>query len=484
MFVMAASPSSRDRENTTASRRIAHELANRAFFRAAESPLRKGNTVRLLKDAGENYPAWLNAIGAAKRTIHFECYIIHDDEIGRVFAAALMDKAHAGVQVRVLYDWVGARGAASWSFWRRLRKGGVEVCCYNPPRPHSPLGWISRDHRKVLSVDGTRAFVAGLCVGRMWLGDPKRNREPWRDTGVELEGPVVDDVERAFAHIWAAGGSIPSPDTVVDSDESTVEGGVAVRVISTVPNTARLFRLDQMVAGLARERLWLSDAYFAGTAPYVQALRAAALDGVDVRLLVPGASDIPILQPLSRAGYRPLLDAGVRVFEWNGTMMHAKTAVADRLWSRVGSSNLNLASWLGNCELDVMVEDEPFADQMERMYLDDLRHATEIVLDRRKKLHAGDATPHGAAPVSRGGSAGRATAAALRISNAVAAAVTDSRELEPVEARLLMMGGLLLLAVAVLVAAFPGATGSFVALLAGWLAVSLLYRAYTLHRRR
>ena len=121
-----------------------------------------------------------------------------------------------------------------------------------------------------------------------------------------------------------------------------------------------MLRLDQLVAALARRRLWLTDAYYAGTAPYVQALRAAAQDGVDVRLLVPGAAATSrSLKPISRAGYRPLLEAGVRIFEWNGTMLHAKTAVADGRWARVGSTNLNLASWLGNCELDAVVEDEP-----------------------------------------------------------------------------------------------------------------------------
>ena len=136
---------------------------------------------------------------------------------------------------------------------------------------------------------------------------------------------------------------------------------MGLRVVATVPATAVLFRVDQLVAALAKNRLWLTDAYYAGTTAYVQALRAAAKDGVDVRLLVPNGTDIPILRPLSRAGYRPLLEAGVRVFEWNGTMLHAKTAVADSNWARVGSSNLNVASWLGNCELDVVVEDESFA---------------------------------------------------------------------------------------------------------------------------
>src|SRR6185436_11141413 len=122
---------------------------------------------------------------------------------------------------------------------------------------------------------------------------------------------------------------------------------------------------DQLVAALARNRLWLTDAYFAGTTTYVQALRAAARDDVDVRLLVPNGTDIPILRPLSRTGYRTLLESGVRVFEWNGPMMHAKTAVADSRWARVGSSNLNVASWFGNCELDVMIEDERFTRLME-----------------------------------------------------------------------------------------------------------------------
>src|SRR5262245_14335733 len=153
-------------------------------------------------------------------------------------------------------------------------------------------------------------------------------------------------------------------------------GDVALRVVASVPNTAGLYRLDLLIAALARKSLWLTDAYYAGVTPYVQALRAAAADGVDLRLLVPGPTDLPILRPISQAGYRPLLEAGVRVFEWNGPMLHAKTAVADGRWARVGSSNLNLASWLSNWELDVVVEDESFAQAMEAAYLDDLANAT------------------------------------------------------------------------------------------------------------
>jgi cardiolipin synthase len=481
---MSAPIQKQTRESAAGSRVAVRELADRAFFRAAESPLRYGNTVRLLKDAAENYPAWLDAIAAAQQTVHFECYIIHDDDVGRLFGDALAARARAGVRVRVVYDWLGVRGVASRSFWTRLRRAGIDVCCYNPPRLDSPLGWISRDHRKVLVVDGTVGYVAGLCVGKAWVGDPARNLAPWRDTGVELRGPVVGDIERAFDHVWKAKGRVPDPDAPPELTQPPGDGDVAIRVIATVPNTAKLFRLDQLVAGLARERLWLSDAYFTGAAPYVQALGAAARDGVDVRLLVPGASDIPILRPLSRAGYRPLLDAGVRVFEWNGTMMHAKTGVADGQWSRVGSSNLNPSSWLGNCELDVMVEDERFARLMEDTFLDDITQSTEIVLTARKKVRPENADGQPAIAARAGGSARRATAAALRIGNAVAAAVTSSRVLEPVEAQLLTAGGLLLLAISLLVAYFPRGMGYTIAVAAGWLALSLLYRALMLRRRQ
>src|SRR6185295_14253094 len=244
--------------------------------------------------------------------------------------------------------------------------------------------------RKLLSIDRTVAFVTGLCVGQAWVGDPARGVAPWRDTGVELRGPAVADCEAAFADAWASAGTpLPSDDDAGPGFTPTNDN-MAVRIVATVPSTAGLFRLDQLVAAIARKSLWLTDAYFAGTAPYIEALRAAANDGVDVRLLVPGASDIPAVRLFSRAGYRPLLEAGVRVFEWNGPMVHAKTAVADARWARVGSTNLNIASWMGNRELDVIVEDDAFGQRMEAMYVNDLSNATEVVLDARNRVRAPD----------------------------------------------------------------------------------------------
>jgi len=456
-------------------------LADQAFSRAAGAALVGGNRIRVLKDAQQNYPAWLDAIARSTRSVHFECYIIHDDEAGEEFARALLDRARDGVRVRLIYDWMGGFGKTSGRFWRQLRAGGVEVRCYNAPRPASPLGWLSRDHRKMLAVDGTVGFVTGLCVGQAWVGYPERGIPPWRDTGVEVRGPAVRDIERAFAQVWALMGEPLADESPVTQDPIVPVGDAALRVVATVPNMAGLFRLDQLVAALARDRLWLTDAYYAGMTAYVQALRSAARDGVDVRLLVPNGSDIPFLRPLSRAGYRTLLEAGVRVFEWNGSMLHAKTAVADGRWARVGSTNLNIASWLGNYELDVVVEDGNFASVMEEMYLDDLTNSTEVVLDTKRRVRlparGDDQTMRG-----RGGSAGRAAAGLLRISNTVGAAISDHRVLEPVEGRIMIVAALALLTLAALLALFPRLFAYPLAALTVWLALALLYRGCQLYR--
>ncbi|MES1258352.1 MAG: phospholipase D-like domain-containing protein, partial [Acidobacteriota bacterium] len=264
-------------------------------------------------------------------------------------------------------------------------------------------------------------------------------------------------------------------------------GHTRVRVVATVPMTAGVSRVDELVAALARRTLWLTDAYYAGTSSYVQALKEAAWDGVDVRLLVPGGTDIPFLRPLSRAGYRPLLEAGVRVFEWNGAMLHAKTAVADGHWARVGSSNLNIASWFGNCEMDLVVEDESFAREMEAMYRRDLTNATEIVLDTHNHISA-PGQPRRARRTSRkgggSGSAGRAATGALRIGNAVGAAIANRRAFEPVEARILATVGGLVTVLAVLFVFFPALLVWPAIALCFWAAAALFFRAYKLRRKR
>jgi cardiolipin synthase len=180
-----------------------------------------------------------------------------------------------------------------------------------------------------------------------------------------------------------------------------------------------------------------------------------------------------------------LLEAGVRIFEWNGTMLHAKTAVADGRWARVGSTNLNIASWFGNCEMDSVVEDEHFAHEMEEMYLQDLTNATEVVLDAKHRASApGEPRHRNPVMTSGGGSGGRAAAGALRLGNAVGAAFTSRRVLEPVEARLMLTVGALMLALAILFAFFPRLLVYPLVLILGWFAITLLYRGFKLNRRK
>src|ERR1051325_4808069 len=243
------SPTEQEERVDTAEFAPVRRLVDHAYARATGATLITGNSVRLLRDAEENYPAWLEAIAGARRTINFESFIIHDDEVGQEFAEALCAKAREGVRVRVVYDWLGAIGKTSWGFWRRLREAGVEVLGFNPPRFDEPFGWFNRDHRKMISVDGQVGFVMGLCVGGDWGGEQEKGVEPWRDTGVEIRGPAVADLEQAFARVWetACGEKIPRED-LPERDSIEEQGSVALRVIATEPNTVGLYRLEQLVA--------------------------------------------------------------------------------------------------------------------------------------------------------------------------------------------------------------------------------------------
>ncbi|KZV14899.1 Cardiolipin synthetase [Dorcoceras hygrometricum] len=457
-------------------------LAEQALSRSAGAPLLGGNTVELLIDGEAHFSAWLQAIRGARRHVLLENYIIRDDEVGRTFRDALAERAQAGVLVAVVADWMGCLGQSGRAFWQPLRAAGGQVRVFNPPRLGQPFGWVSRDHRKLLVVDGAQGFLSGVCISAKWLGDERRGVPPWRDTGVALGGPVVAEMQAAFAQSWAeAGGELPG----LRAAETTA-GNVALRLIATQPSSAGIYRLDQMIAALARRTLWLTDAYFVGTAPYVQALTAAARDGVDVRLLVPGTSDIPVVASLSRSGYRPLLQAGIRVFEWNGSMLHAKTAVADGQWARVGSSNLNLASWLNNREIDVAIEDAGFAAQLAAQYEHDLAHATEIVLSprrhRRDKLDSAAERP----PRARhdGGSSSRAATGAVRLANRMGAALVDRRVLGRADAGPLALGALALLLLAVLAWRWPAVLAWPLGLLCAWLALNLAIRAWHERRRK
>ena len=347
-----------------------------AINRAAGGRPIPGNQVKLLIDGPCAYDAMLDVIAGATRWIHFENYIIRGDAAGRRFAEVLARRARDGVHVRVLYDCLGSIGTPR-AYWRSLRDAGVEVRPFRPLSPIDLVSNFSRNHRKLVVGDGSRAVIGGLCIGCEWTGEEAEDGSPWRDTAVEIGGPAAAVLDQAFARTWEiAGGRLPDEDV---PGRVTPQGDAAVRVISGEPGRERTYRVIELLAAGSSDRLWITDAYLVAPPRLFQALRDAARDGVDVRLLVPGASDLPLVRNLSRIGYRELLRTGVRIFEWDGPMLHAKTLVADGRWSRVGSSNLNPSSLLGNWELDVLVEDPVLAEAMERQFRLDVARSREVI---------------------------------------------------------------------------------------------------------
>src|SRR5215813_4490703 len=228
------------RRGRSASQGPSHHLARRrrlltedAFQRVAGAPRVTGNRLVVLRDAAENYPAWIAAIESARHVIHLEMYIVHDDAVGRRFRDLLTEKARAGVRVRVLYDWLGSMRTIYSGLWTPLRAAGGEVRVANPPSLDGALGLISRDHRKLLTVDGAVAFISGLCIGDAWIGDAARGVSPWRDTGVQISGPAVADADMAFATAWVrAGDPVPEED-LPRREDIPAAGSVALHVIAT-----------------------------------------------------------------------------------------------------------------------------------------------------------------------------------------------------------------------------------------------------------
>jgi cardiolipin synthase len=334
-----------------------------------------GNRVDLLIDGPDAYGTMLDTIARATRWIHFENYIIRHDTEGKRFADALIARAREGLRVRVLYDAVGSYSTRR-KMWRELRAGGVEVRSFHPIRPLALISNVSRNHRKLVLADGSRAVMGGLCIGCEWTGSAIEGGQPWRDTAVEIAGPAAAVLDQAFARTWAvAGGVIPDEDV---AGRVEPQGAAEVRVIGGEPGRERTYRVVELLVAGSINRLWITDAYLVAPPRLFQALRDAARAGVDVRLLVPGSSDLPLVRNLSRIGYRDLLRSGVRIFEWEGPMLHAKSLVADTRWVRIGSSNLNPSSLLGNYELDVLIEDSSLAEAMERQFRLDIARSREV----------------------------------------------------------------------------------------------------------
>jgi cardiolipin synthase len=346
-----------------------------AVNRAAGGRPVPGNQVQLLIDGPDTYRAMLEVIAQAKRWIHFENYIIRSDSAGWRFAERLAARAREGVHVRVLYDWFGSIGTAR-GYWRYLRDAGVEVRAFHPPQFIDVVTNVSRNHRKLVVADGSRAILGGLCIGCEWTGETHAGGQPWRDTAVDIQGPAAAVLDQTFVNLWDLCGTEVPPDQL--AGVVAPAGEAEVRVISGEPGRERAYRVIEMLAIGSVERLWITDAYLVAPPRLFQALRDSARDGVDVRLLVPGSSDVPLIRNVSRIGYRELLRSGVRIYEWDGPMLHAKTIMCDNRWVRIGSSNLNPSSLLGNYELDVLIEDPGLAGAMEDQFRHDMAQSREV----------------------------------------------------------------------------------------------------------
>lgn len=358
-----------------ARRELPPEVVVRAMDRAAGGPPIPGNRLTLLFDGPEIYPAMLERIAAATRWIHLDSYIIRGDATGVRFADALIERARAGVKVRILTDWFGSVSTRP-SYWRRLRESGASVRIFNRLNLIHLSRNFMRDHRKLLVVDGETAITGGHCLGNEWAGKPETGRQPWRDTAIAVDGPAAAAIDSAFAGVWRLTG--PGLEATELAADAPVQGDNEVRIVAGEPGGVRASRATGLLLAGAAERAWITDAYFVAPRDIYQSLLDAARGGVDVRLLVPGTSDLSHVQNLTRSGYRELLEAGVRIFEWRGPMLHAKTIVVDGRWVRVGSTNLNLSSLLANYEIDVLADGTGIAQAMEAQFRRDLDKSVEI----------------------------------------------------------------------------------------------------------
>lgn len=341
--------------------------------------LTAGNCIQYLQDAKENFPAWKNALLSARQFICIEMYKWDDNAFGKEIRTLLLDKLQEGVRVYIVYDWLGSLKSHLVGFFTPLKNNGAQVYAFNRWGILSGFGLMARNHRKSIIIDGQTAFVAGLCISSIWSGDPEHGISPWRDSGLSLRGPVALKVLDAFLETWNHFPKASFTEKILQEQVNKTGMGKA-RIVATELFNSNMLRLDLLAISFAKSSIWISDAYFMPAKMYSELLILAAQNGVDVRLLVPRTSDIKWIAAVSRTQYRALLEVGVKIYEWNGSMLHAKTLVIDGNWARVGSTNMNMTSWFANSELDVVLEGEQETAPLVKAYLQDIQHATEVVL--------------------------------------------------------------------------------------------------------
>ena len=365
----------------------------------AGSPLSVGNQATLLEDGAAAYPAMLEAIRSAKRDIHLEVYIFEEDKAGHEFADALMERAKAGVQVRLIYDSFGSKNT-SREFFELLKKGGVKVLEYNPVDPGTLLlkGPLlnQRDHRKLLIVDSRVAFLGGINISEVYsgdsgphMGDVPFDQRPWRDTQLRVEGPIVNDLQKTFIAGWEKGTKeklgaelLPRPQTA---------GPLAMRAIEAGDQPINPLYVTFISAiSSAESAVHITMAYFVPDPQLLAELKEAARRGADVKLVLPSRTDGWVVFHAGRSYYEELLEAGVKIYERKNRLLHSKYAVIDGVWSTVGSSNMDWRSLLHNLELNAVVLGPDFGRRMEGLFEKDLALSEQVTLEQWRHRSAQD----------------------------------------------------------------------------------------------
>ena len=361
-----------------------------------ESPLTRGNKVTLLADGQAAYAAMFKAIEKAKDHVHLETYIIEDDETGRKFADLLLEKQAAGVQVNVIYDSVGSMNTPA-AFFQRLGEGGIQVVEFNPLNPlKAQVNWgltlTHRDHRKILIVDGKVAILGGINISEVYSSRPfnrKQNEKApihWRDTDLQIEGPAVAEIQKLFLDTWQGQKGVELPGRN-HFPPLKAEGNALVRVIGSTPGETNRIPFVVYVSALtfAEHSIHMTNSYFIPDEQIIQGLTDAAARGVDVKIILPGITDSKLALYAQRYHYSGLLQSGVKLYEHNTSLLHAKTAVIDKVWSTVGSTNMDFLSLLNNDEVNAIILGQEFADEMEKMFARDLADSKQIHWEEWKK---------------------------------------------------------------------------------------------------
>ena len=356
----------------------------------------QGNESRLLVDGPRTHRAMFEAISGARDHINLQTYILDSGAPGEKLVALLADKVKQGVKASLIYDSVGSVQTPK-EYFQRLRDAGVAVCEFNPVDQVVKVN--NRDHRKILVVDGRVAFTGGINISNAYTSGSRRARRNqdqegdkergWRDTHVEVKGPVVAQFQRLFLDAWALQDCGPWLEAQ-HYPKLEARGNQPMQVLSSDPGSGKSEMYTALLSaiGTARSRVWLTIGYFVPDPEIKRVLIEAARRGVDVRLVLPGFTDFWAPVYAGRSHYEELLEAGVRLYEWHDALMHAKTAVIDSVWSSVGSTNLDWRSFVHNYEADLIVQDAAFASELERRFRLDLEASVEVEREafRRRPL--------------------------------------------------------------------------------------------------